>query len=534
MFFPTRLFLPYKLPLSLWFCVVLVVSACTPTQEKTQLTPESTNPTTSSSSGFEDALFGDLFSVDTSSEEVPAEVKEAEEPLEPIVPNRRSSEKPWNLFSWATSLFQQSTKLEATDWEEPATGDSTLDHQKKALHFLQAKLSSIQTIYVQSFTGENLDNVRKGLFEAIESQGKYQLEEILPDKTENMAVLRIHIQDYSIWDKEETFPHQNLGDYTEESKALIPERIIRRNALVGVQLSLFDAKTGIPLVRGQYSQPFQQIYAGKAIDQMPKQSREMERLTKILIIKILRAFSSSSNEFFAEMELERGTSWGWFAEHIHDRGNSRIVKGIKLAKVGQFDEAVNLWKLVLFTPEKGEPAEIYRINRASAYSNLGLIYQMQDDHLFAAKMFSQANRLQQTLKYAQAWGDNMHTWIDQQNQHVRSASLDFSLPDEKKSVAPVKKTPDVIFLLETNPNLLLNAQQLWPLEPVIKNATPEELNGTQRSALDKPRHRFDQEGYISPESNPKQSSPLPRRVLKPNPAMDSPQTDNNSFIRPLQ
>src|SRR3989339_1405521 len=165
-------------------------------------------------------------------------------------------------MGWAMNLFDSggsATSLES--WKETKTGDEAAQ-KRKIQEYIQAKLSNIRTIYVQSFTGENLDEVRKGLYAAIKGQGKYKVEEILPDHIEGMAVLRIKVEDFSIWDNEERFEVPDLDQYTEETKLLLPEKIVRRNALVGVRLALFDAQTGMPLVRGRYSQPFQQIYVG--------------------------------------------------------------------------------------------------------------------------------------------------------------------------------------------------------------------------------------------------------------------------------
>jgi len=461
-------------------------------------------------------------------------------PITPPAPAKKKNLEPeqdWNFVEWAFSLFKPDLNLLEIEDQEPGSSKSEeTARKKKVQQFIQAKLLSINTLYVQSFTGENLDEVRVGLYNAIRAQGRLKLREILPDDTKGMAVLRIHVDDFAIWDQEENFEQLDLDRYDKSAKTLVPAKIIRRNALVGVQLSLFDAESGLPLVRGRYSQPFQQIYAGKAIQDMPRSSVEMERLTQILITKILKAFNSSSSNQFVNLDLERGTSWGWFAQNIHDLGDSRIAKGIKMAKSGHLDEAVSLWKLVLFSQKLDEPEAIYRVNRASSFYNLGVVYQMQGDHLFAAKMFSQANRLKQTLRYAQAWGDNMHAWINEENKQVRQFSPDIEAFGSKKDkVKPKKIKPDVVLLLETNPSLLLKAQQLWPLEPVIKNATAEELNGTQRTKLDRPPTRFDRKGYIDYGSDGQDSYPLPRRITAPKPKNQG-ATDpiNQGFIQPSE
>lgn len=301
-------------------------------------------------------------------------------------------------------------------------------------------------------------------------------------------------------------------------------------------MALFDAQTGMPLVRGRYSQPFQQIYVGKDITDMPKPGMEMERLTQILITKILNAFNAKETDLFSGMDLERGTDWGWFAENFHDPGDQRIMKGLKLAKVGKVDQAISLWKLVLYAPEVEEPSEIYRVNRAAAYYNLGVVYQLQGDRLFAAKMFSQANRLIQKLKYAQAWGDNIHAWLDQKTHRSADGGIEIVVP-EPKPPAPPKRKPEVVELLESNPNLLLRAQELWPLEPVIKNADPDDLNGSQRGKLDLPAKRFDKKGYIN-YGEDDGALPLPQKRPKTNQGNSSanpslaPELRQDSLIQP--
>lgn len=475
----------------------------------TQAAPAEAAPET------DEGLFGNWFTWAEDPDPEPEPMAQPE-PVQEPEPEPEPKGKPWTLAGWLGSLFSSSDM----DDEGPSLRElnqlnegSAEDRQARIQAYVAAKLQNIHTIYVQSFTGENLSEVRKGLYAAMKEQGHYEVVEILPDDTSAMAVLRIKVEDYSIWDNEETFDLPQRERYSEETRKLLPERIVRRNALVGVSLSLFDAQTGMPLVRGRYSQPFQQIYVGEDIARMPKPSREMQRLTKILITKILDAFEAKETDLFgnAKLDLERGTGWGWFADEIHDPGNRRIMKGIDLAQAGELERAMGLWKLVLYSPERGEPQEIYRINRASAYYNLGVLYQQQGDHLFAAKMFSQANRLVQKLKYAQAWGDNMHAWLDRKADRNRDMALEVVLPEPTEVENPPKKQADVIHLLESNPNLLLKAQDLWPLEPVIKNAQPGDLNGTQRSELDEQPQRLDKQGYIHPGLDDHPPAPLPQR-----------------------
>ncbi|MDT8445556.1 MAG: tetratricopeptide repeat protein [bacterium] len=494
----------------------------------------SSNATAEQQTPEESSWFGNLFTLekDQTAQAQPPEAAAApkSEPEPPTEPVARQSN--WTLAGWIKGLWGSASVSvpmnELGGLDEIAEGNEA-DRKAKLQAFIAAKLQRIDRIYVQSFTGENLSEVRKGLFAALEQQSHYEVVEILPDDMESTAVLRIKVEDYNIWDSEEKFDLPKAELYAEEARKLLPRQIVRRNALVGVSLSLFDAQTGMPLVRGIYSQPFQQIYVGDDIAKMPKAPREMQRLTTILITKILNAFNAKETDLFGknDLDLERGTSWGWFADEIHDPGDRRIMKGIKLAEVGEIEQAVGLFKLVLYAPDRTEPQEIYRSNRASAYYNLGILYQSQGDHLFAAKMFSQANRLVQKLKYAQAWGDNMHAWIDQKSDSQRNQEIEVVLPEPKDVQDPPKKRPDVIQILESNPNLLLNAQDLWPLEPSIKNAEPGQLNGTQRSSLDAPARHFDKQGYIDRGLDDQPPAPLPWRKPDPMSASESQQMPQN-------
>ncbi|OGG97594.1 MAG: hypothetical protein A2508_07860 [Candidatus Lambdaproteobacteria bacterium RIFOXYD12_FULL_49_8] len=425
-----------------------------------------------------------------------------------------SKKERWTLAKWAEAMWEGFG--EETDLTELTRMDSDdSDVRRKLLReYVRNKLNGINTIFVQSFTGENLNEVRTGLYASIREQGKYQIVEILPDSPVKLAVLRIKVEDFSIWDIEEKLDSQDLKQLSEEERKLIPERIVRRNALIGVRLALFDAETGLALVRGRYSQPFQQIYVGQDATRMPSESKEMSRLTEILITKILNAFEAKEDDLFGSLPLERGTNWGWYADFINDAGDRRIVKGNEMAQIGQVENAISLWRLVLYGPDTDEPASIYRVNRASAFFNLGVAYNQQQDYLFAAKMFSQANRLSQKLLYAQAWGDNMHAWLDQKNRKTTDEEAQITLPEPPVEVKKSQKQPDFIELLEGNENLLLKAQDLWPLEPIIKNANPQDLNGTKRSKLDLPAKRYGMEGYIEYPDEKPAVYPLPQKKEK--------------------
>jgi tetratricopeptide (TPR) repeat protein len=140
--------------------------------------------------------------------------------------------------------------------------------------------------------------------------------------------------------------------------------------------------------------------------------------------------------------------------------------------------------LVLYKAGESEPLEIYRKNRASAYYNLGVVYFKLGDWLKAAEMYSMANRMEQKLKYAQAWGNTMQMWleaqkgeVDQVNEIVNQQEMKGGIVSTTKSlnakgvITPVSDA-EILKSLERNQQLLLRARELWPLEPALKFAEP--------------------------------------------------------------
>jgi len=355
-------------------------------------------------------------------------------------------------------------------WQKPANSE------EQALGVIQEKLSEIKVIYIQSLTGENQEEIKEVLFKEIANQG-YELVDILPDETEEMGVLRMKVENYSIWENEE-LPEAVRSGLTEEELANL--KILRRNALVAVKIDLFDGETGTPLIRERFSQPFQQIYVGpKDIENRPKNSLELLRLTRILTAKVMTRFQTVE-EKQRSLDLERGENYGWFADEVHDQGDHRLMKGIAFAEAGDYEKAILVWKIVLFAPRTEEPDEIYLKNRASAFYNLGQVYHRMGDYLYAAKMFSQANRLQQKLKYAQAWGDNVHAWIDAHKDPNRGMKPLVLKKQEVVVAVKEEAKPNPVEELEKNQNLLLDAKQLWPLEPLVTNLDEPELHGIKK------------------------------------------------------
>lgn len=341
--------------------------------------------------------------------------------------------------------------------------------------------SQIKRIYIQSFTGQNIREVQEVFWESVAEQDVFTFVELLPDDYINLKILRIEVVDYAIWENDEKItmsdPYLKAIDTTDDV-------LKRRNAIVSLRISLFDAESGTLLIRKTYSQPFQQIYIGtEAISSMPDQQLELRRLMKILIFRIFADFYQVQHKV-TELDLEDGFGYDWFSLHVHNIGYKRLKKGIRLAMAGDYDQAIWVWKLVLFKPENEEPLEIYRKNRASAYYNLGVVYDRKDEWLQAASMFSKANRLIQKLKYAQAWGNTMQDWLDEQKKSTSDYVDLTSLKERKKGVKvldqdkakTIQKEEEEDFLLsiEKNEQFLLKARELWPLEPILKFTDTEE------------------------------------------------------------
>jgi len=178
-------------------------------------------------------------------------------------------------------------------------------------------------------------------------------------------------------------------------------------------------------------------------------------------------------------QYEKGLAHDWFAKKVHNFGNRRIQKAIRLAKAGDLDEAIWIWRIILFSPIKDEPKDIYLHNRAATYYNLGIAYQLNDDWWKAAEMFSQANRIRQKLKYAQAWGNSIQLWLEEQRNP----------PSKKKATAIVKTDLQKVELMEEkellsviniekNEQMLLKPRILWPLDPHLKKH--EQLNNSEK------------------------------------------------------
>lgn len=355
----------------------------------------------------------------------------------------------------------------------PSTQQASADNQEEPS-------SQIDTIYIQSFAGESVSKVQEVFFETVEEQDVFTFVELLPENYINLKILRLEVIDYAIWETEEHLTKETLKLRPEASD---DTQMKRRNAIVSMKISLYEAETGQLLIRKLYSQPFQQIYIGaKSIEERPSKDLELRRLTKILVFNILTDFYRNNNSNIV-LDLEKGQGYDWISLNLYNIGDKRITKGNRLAKAGDFQKAIWMWQLVLFRPGKEEPLEVYKLNRAAAYHNLGVVFGHLDDWLMAAKMFSMANRLEQKLKYAQSWGNNMQLWLESQKSQTgqidridelkaRRKALALSKPDLTDAREKELSKADILGFIERNQQLLLNPKELWPLEPALKYAEP--------------------------------------------------------------
>lgn len=335
------------------------------------------------------------------------------------------------------------------------------------------KSKPVETIYVQSITGQQLETVKQIFFQTIREQKEFSFVELLPESLNNVAVLRLEILDYTIWENEES-----REDEAAEQDAT-PDTFIRRNANVRIKVSLFNAETGEPLIRSIYSQPYQQIYVEDETKQnRADKERELHRLLNVLLFRILASIYQDQDADDM-MEFESGRGYNLISDWVYDLGDRRLKKGIRLAESGEYDQAKWIWQIILYSPADDEPKDIYISNRASAYYNLGQLYRRDGNWLEAAKMFSYANRLQQKRRYAHAWGESMQSWLEAKkepppkktagrSQKVSMASMRKEMPRDEG-----RKKPELILDLEINNRLLLKAKELWPLDPDIKQLPSE-------------------------------------------------------------
>lgn len=357
----------------------------------------------------------------------------------------------------------------------PFLGDRS-DPQKSQLN-QEKPAGGLRRIYIQNFSGQKIKEVQAVFFNAVQEQSRFTFMELLPEDLSGLGVLRIDVTDYQIWELDETV--EDINRYPSLSIEA-GDPIKRRNAIVSMKVSLFDAETGKRLVSQRFAQPFQQIYVGKqAIENRPGTAIELERLTKMLVFKMLDSFLTA-DEKIVPLQYEKGAGHDWFSRKIYDFGNRRIEKGIRYAESGELDDAIWIWRIFLFAPDKDQPQDIYLQNRAAAYYNLGIAYQQKQDWWQAAEMFSAANRIKQKLKYAQAWGNNMQTWLEEQRaSKPQKQPAPIVKTAEKKVESTQEKKPPAIVNLENNSQLLLKPRILWPLDPYLKQQERQQEIGTQ-------------------------------------------------------
>ena len=129
----------------------------------------------------------------------------------------------------------------------PIPGDDIEDERVE-----KSALNNINTIYIQSFTGDNINIFQQKFLESLKTIKKFDITELLPDNLENLGVLRIRVEDFTIWENEEKInPFTDLGEFDVSGDT----RFIRRNALVNVHISLYEASEGNILIQKMFAQP---------------------------------------------------------------------------------------------------------------------------------------------------------------------------------------------------------------------------------------------------------------------------------------
>lgn len=323
----------------------------------------------------------------------------------------------------------------------------------------EQRSGGVRRLYVQSFSGQRAEGFQKNFYEALQKQGAFKITELLPSDFRNLGILRVKVLNYMIQDNQEPFLENGEKD--------TPEFIIRRNALISIQISLFEAETGKIIVKKKFSQPFQQVYFDQTSqNNRPDEREELARLTNALMQQIVSAILSPGGE--EGYEFESGVSHGILAETFIRNGNGRLKKGIRQAKNGMEEKAVLTWNLTIFELDENQPPKIYMANKASAYYNIGVIYTQQEKWLKAAESFSKANRLNPNLKYAQAWGSSMHNWILKKENPPQKEKQKKIIKHVVKTRTKAHRKKKDARQREENRQLLLKPQLLWPFEPHIK------------------------------------------------------------------
>lgn len=339
-------------------------------------------------------------------------------------------------------------------------------------HKVQAKgnIRNIKTLYIESFKGKNAMETRAILESAVQLQRLYKIAGILPTKNlESVGILKIEITEASSKDLEE-----DLADLTEKElqmfygesivslgdEKLNKGKLIRRNALISLKVVLSQAndKKKI-LVNRTYTQPYQQIYRGEtAIAKKKPLSLESDRLNHLVIAKFLRSINYKRTKTIIPFEFAGKKKKSYFWPFVE----STIERGIRLAEGKNYIKAETIFTLLSHRMGKNSKKsfEVISKEKAQIYYNLGVIKQLQQKWEGAALMFSKANRLQQKMKYAQAWADSIQRWKDLQQIKVKGTNL-------IKPIQTIQK--ERIPSIEDQDRLLLDKNKLWPYKKLSDN-----------------------------------------------------------------
>lgn len=307
-----------------------------------------------------------------------------------------------------------------------------------------SRMRTLESIYVQSVTGFEDDEFElERIIEYLDDLDLYDILEDVPDEIDGIAALNLKKVELLQWEEEE---------YSGEVKT------IRRNIILKVQASLKMLKTAEELLRLDIEAPYQQIYIGeKAIENMPSLEKEEERLTDQAFKQFIEYIDYQTIEQPVEFETGKTNSIiGLFSP-----GNKVIEKGIRLAETEKYLQARLTWASVTFEPETKSSEAFFRFNRAAAFYNIGILFQLENQWLKAAKMFSSANQMMQKEKYADAWSNAVVRWKSEMRNRKPDDSPTQTITRQKKKAAEQKPKP---WRVPLKPEYQLKIQKLWPYD----------------------------------------------------------------------
>ncbi len=340
-----------------------------------------------------------------------------------------------------------------------------------------APVKQYNTFYLQYLDGDVGNQVRSELLKLLRNEYKLNVVEVLPASLEKVAVIRLHVQDFSIWETKEKI---KINLMHVKDKERWPSFIIRRNVLIRFQIEIYNAKERTLDSRTTYIRPFQQVYV-----QRTQETKIVSKKNELLRLSLLLMKNMITSELF-HISTKKNYSYAPVSFFATDR---RLNRAMSLLNSGFASEAVWLWQLILYTPLQGEDSEDYLKAKRDAFYNLGIYLSKKNQWKVAIYMFAQANRLDPQVVYADLWGQATYQWLYQQKlaqvlaqeqaakekgttkKETKSTTTSkvIAKPKRKyKAIVPkLLPIPDNVLLLESLPSLLLQPKKLWTTEDTI-------------------------------------------------------------------